>query len=82
MTDSEAAYYLAAMIDGEGCVTRPPAGNGKLNPRGLKRPKDGRGKGKGVAGGKRGGRNTGGCTKGGPGGGKGGGRGGGKGRAE
>jgi hypothetical protein len=51
-----------------------------LNPRGLRRPRDGRGGGKGVAGGRRGGRNTGGCANGGAGGGSGGGAGGGKGR--
>lgn len=33
MTTTEAAYYLAAMIDGEGCVTRPPFGNGSYGRR-------------------------------------------------
>ena len=29
MTEREAAYYLAAMIDGEGCVTWPPLPTGR-----------------------------------------------------
>lgn len=44
------------------------------NPRGQKRPKDGRGRGKGVPGGRRAGRNKGGCKDNGPGRGKGEGR--------
>ena len=47
----------------------------ELNPRGLKRPKDGRGGGTGLTGGRRLNRNTGGCSAGGPGHGDGGGRG-------
>lgn len=39
----------------------------KLNPRGLKRPRDGRGRGVGIQGGRRAGRNKSGCSKGGPG---------------
>ena len=50
------------------------------NPRGLKRPKDGRGRGIGVSGGLRGGRNTEPCSDDGVGGGEGQGRGKGKGR--
>jgi len=33
------------------------------NPRGIERPKDGRGKGIGVSGGQRSGKNSGGCSK-------------------
>jgi hypothetical protein len=50
------------------------------NPRGIKRPRDGRGKGVGMSGGNRRGRNTGPCKSGGPGYGNGGGRGKGAGR--
>lgn len=46
-----------------------------VNPRGIKRPMDGSGKGEGRPGGKRGGKNTKPCPVGGPGEGKGGGRG-------
>jgi len=51
-----------------------------VNPRGEKRPHDGRGRGSGMPGGMRRGRNGGGCRFGGPGHGLGGGRGRGRGR--
>ena len=54
----------------------------KTNPRGISRPRDGRGGGKGMPGGQRAGRNTGGCKSGGPGDGRGGGSGGGRGRVK
>lgn len=52
----------------------------RYNPRGQKRPQDGKGKGEGMPGGRRGGKNTEPCPDGGVGHGKGGGRGGGKNR--